>query len=51
MILYSGLAFLTFWLLQSVFSLDTLKASLVTAIIFLIAGIILERPWVNWNRP
>lgn len=41
-----GVAFLVDWLLMQVFSLNDLKAALVTAIIFIVAGVLLgERPW------
>lgn len=43
-----GLSWLVYWLLVSVFSLESLKAALVVAILFIIAGILLgERPWVR----
>ena len=42
-----GLSWLIYFLLVEVFSLDTIKAALVTAIIFILLGFIVgERPWV-----
>lgn len=44
--LLTGLAFLLTWLEVQVFELDLLKSILVTAIVFIVAGIVLgERPW------
>lgn len=43
-----GLAFLVDWLLQQVFALTELKAVLVTAIVFIVLGLLLgERPFVK----
>lgn len=51
--LYIGLAFLVDWLLQQVFTLTNLKAVLVTAIIFIVLGLLVgEVPVIkNWNKP
>lgn len=38
--LYIGLAFLVDWLLQQVFTLTEIKAVLVTAIIFIVLGLL-----------
>jgi ABC-type sulfate transport system permease subunit len=45
----TGIAFLIFWGLQEAFStLTEIKAALITAVIFIILGIILgERPFLN----
>lgn len=50
--LYVGLAFLVDWLLQEVFTLTDLKATLVTAIIFIVLGLLVgEFPVVkNFGR-
>ena len=44
-LLLIGVAFLITWLLIQVFTLDPTKALLVTAVIFLILGVLVERPW------
>lgn len=41
-----GMSWLIYWLLVDVFILEALKAALVVAIVFILAGLILgERPW------
>lgn len=41
-----GIAFFLLWLLVEVFLVELVKAILVTAIVFIIAGILVgERPW------
>lgn len=48
----TGLAFLVTWLEVQVFGLEVVKALLVTAIIFIVLGLVVgERPWVGWNKP
>jgi hypothetical protein len=43
-----GVAFFVDWLLIKLFELPLDKATLVTAVIFLIAGLVVgERPWVR----
>lgn len=43
-----GLAFLTDWLLLQVFNVELVKSILVTAIIFIVLGLLLgERPFKN----
>ncbi len=37
-----GLSWLTFWLLLDVFTVEITKAALVTAIIFIILGLLLD---------
>lgn len=51
--LYIGLAFLVDWLLQQVFTLTDIKATLITAIIFIALGLLVEgRPILaKYNRP
>lgn len=45
-----GLAFLVTWLQVQVFGLDIVKAVLVTALIFVILGLVIgERPWLSWH--
>lgn len=46
-----GLAFLVDWLLVQVFALDSLKAVLVTAIIFILLGVLVEGPDYYGRRP
>lgn len=49
-----GLGFLVFWLfLTVVTTLTVVKAALITALIFIILGLIIgERPWTAWqNHP
>lgn len=44
----TGLAFLVTWLEVQVFNLDIVKSLLVTAIIFIVLGLIMgERPFIN----
>lgn len=45
-----GLAFLVDWLLIQVFTLTVDKAALVTALIFIVLGVLVERPWVGLNK-
>lgn len=45
-----GLSWLVFWLLQDVFSVEEIKSVLVTAIIFIVLGLITEGV-PNWKRP
>lgn len=41
-----GISWLLFWLLVVVFALEAVKAALVVAIIFILAGLVMgERPW------
>lgn len=41
-----GVAFLLFWIIVEVFVLTIAKAALMTAVIFLILGLLMnERPW------
>lgn len=54
MYLITGLAFLFDWLLIKVFEVELVKSLLITAIVFIIVGIILEgypnltkRPWLK----
>lgn len=42
MVFITGLAFFVYWLLISVFSVVTDKAALITALVFLIAGLLVE---------
>ncbi len=47
-----GVSWLVFWLLIDVFTVAIIKAALVTAIIFLILGVLAgEHPWTSWNKP
>lgn len=50
--LYIGLAFLIDWLLQQVFTVDEIKATLITALIFIVLGILTDEiPAIkNWNK-
>lgn len=43
-----GITFLLFWLLQVVFVLDEIKAALVTAIIAILIGLVIDHPWSDW---
>lgn len=47
--LASGLSFLVFWLLFSVFTVTLAHAALATAIIFIVLGLVLGeyKPWIN----
>jgi len=46
--LYIGLAFLVDWLLQQVFTLSNIKSVLVTAIVFIVLGLLVgEAPEVK----
>lgn len=45
-----GLSWLVFWLLQDVFNIEEVKSALVTAIIFIVLGLITEGV-PNWKRP
>ena len=42
-----GVAFLLTWLLYVVFTITLSHALLVTAIVFIILGLFLEKPWVK----
>jgi hypothetical protein len=42
MALLTGIAFFVFWLLIDVFTLTVVKAALVTALIFILIGILVE---------
>jgi hypothetical protein len=47
-----GLSWLTFWLLIDVFTVEITKAALVTAIIFLVLGLLLDDgPNLKLRRP
>ena len=41
-----GLSWIVTWLLIDVFNVETLKAFLVTGLIFLVLGLIIDKPWV-----
>lgn len=44
-----GLAFLVDWLLQDVFTVEAVKAALVTGIVFVLLGLLVEG-MPNWRR-
>lgn len=48
MVFVVGVAFLVDWLLIQVFSQTVDKAALITAIVFLILGLLYEIPNGNW---
>lgn len=48
-----GVSWLVFWLLLSVFTVEIVKAALVTAIIFVLLGVLVEgsgKRW-PWDKP
>lgn len=46
-----GLSWLVFWLLVDVFNVDSLKAALANAIIFIILALVAEGvPNLNWKK-
>jgi hypothetical protein len=49
--LYIGLAFLLDWLLIQVFTLDVVKSVLVTAIVFILLGLLTEVGNLPGNFP
>lgn len=42
-----GLSWLLYWGLVDVFKVDPLKSALVTAVVFVAIGLLVERPWVR----
>lgn len=45
-----GVSWVVFWLLQDVFNVEEVKSALVTALIFVIVGLLTEG-FPNWKRP
>lgn len=45
-----GLSWLVYWLMVDVFSVETIKAALVTGLVFIILGLLVEGV-PNWKRP
>lgn len=45
-----GLSWIVFWLLQDVFNVEEIKSALVTALVFIILGLVMEGV-PNWKRP
>lgn len=46
-----GLSWLVCWLLVQVFTLELLKAILITGLLFFIIGLVFEHPWTTWHKP
>lgn len=44
-----GLSWLVYWLMVDVFSVETIKAALVTGLVFIILGLLVEGV-PNWKR-
>lgn len=45
-----GLSWLVYWLMVDVFSVEAIKAALVTGLVFIILGLLVEGV-PNWKRP
>jgi hypothetical protein len=46
-----GISWLLAWLLLKVFNVAIDKAMLVTAIVFILLGLLYDRPWEGWKKP
>lgn len=48
--LYIGLGFLLDWVLMTVFNLEVMKSALITAVVFIILGLLVEGIPNGWPK-